>query len=57
MNTRLSTLYKEKILEWRELALKWDRQECEYQELAEAREAMEILAALVTGEAKRGKRK
>ena len=55
MNTRLHTLYKEKILEWRELALKWESQECEAQELMEARGAMEILAALVTGEAKRGK--
>ncbi len=54
MNDRLNILYKQKILDWRELALRWDRQECECQELMEARGAMEILAALVTGEAKRG---
>ena len=52
MNDCLNTLYKEKILEWRNLALRWDRQECEAQELMEARGAMEILAALVMGEAK-----
>jgi len=55
MNTSLNTLYKEKILQWRNLALKWDHQECEAQELMEARGAMEILAALVTGEVKRDK--
>ena len=52
MNTLLHTLYKEKIIAWRDLAVRWDRQECECQELMEARGAMEILATLVTGEAK-----
>ena len=53
MGTSLNTLYKEKIIAWRNLAVKWDHQECECQELMEARRAMEILAALVTGEVKR----
>ena len=55
MNEQLHRLYNEKIIQWRDLAGRWDRQECEYRELAEARAAMEILAALVTAEAKRGK--
>ena len=55
MNTRLNTLYTEKIIALRDLAGKWNHQECDYWELAEARAAMEILAALVTGEVKRGK--
>ena len=44
MNTRLNTLYRKKIIAWRDLAGRWDRQECEAQELMEARGAMEILA-------------
>ena len=55
MKTRLHKLYGEKIILWRNLASRWDRQECEAQEVMEARGAMEILAALVTGEAKRDK--
>ena len=55
MNEQLITLYGEKILRWRNLAGRWDRQECEAQELMEERRAMEILAALVTGEVKRDK--
>ncbi len=55
MNEHLHRLYGEKIILWRDLAGRWDRHECEYRELAEARAAMGILAALVTGEVKRGK--
>ena len=53
MNAALHRLYGEKIILWRNLAGRWDRQECEYRELKEAQAAMEILAALVTGETKR----
>lgn len=57
MNDRLNNLYKEKITSSGEtLPPNWDRQECKAQELMEARGAMEILAALVTGEAKGEKR-
>ena len=55
MNEHLHRLYGEKIILWRDLAGRWDRHECEYRELAEARAAMGILAALVMGEVKRGK--
>ena len=49
MNTRLNTLYNEKIIAWRDLAGRWDRQECEYRELAEAQAAMEVVGALLVG--------
>lgn len=53
MNTRLHKLYGEKIIQWRDLAGRWDHQECEYREMKQAQGAMEILGALVTGECKR----
>ena len=52
-NSDLHTLYKEKILEWRDLAIRWDRQECDYRELAEAPAAMEVIGALLLGMARR----
>ena len=53
MNDQLHKFYGEKIIQWRELAGRWDLQDCKAQELMEARGAMEILAALVTGDAKK----
>ncbi len=49
MNTRLNILYNEKIIAWRDLAGKWNHQECDYWELAEARAAMEVVGALLVG--------
>ena len=53
MNAALHRLYGEKIIQWRNLAGRWDHQECTRAELKESQAAMEVLAALVTGEAKR----
>jgi len=49
VNTRLHRLYGEKIIQWRNLAGRWDRQECTRVELKEAQATMEVLAALVSG--------
>ena len=53
MNTSLNTLYTEKIIAWRDLAGKWNHQECEYWELAEAQAAMDVTGALLVGMEKR----
>ncbi len=57
MNEQLHRLYRrEKIIQWRDtLAGRWNKGECEYREMRQAQGAMEVLAALVTGEAKRQK--
>ena len=47
MNEQLHKLYGEKIILWRNLAGRWDRQECEYRELAEAQAAMDVVWALL----------
>ena len=52
-NTHLNTLYNERIIAWRDLAGRWDRQECEYREMAEARAAMDVVGALLVGMEKR----
>ena len=53
LTDQLHRLYDEKIDRYSEFAGKWDRQECEYWELAEARSAMEIVAAILTRMEKR----
>jgi len=53
--TQLICIYKERIAQYAELAGKWNRRECEHWELAEARSAMEILDAILTGMDKRRK--
>ena len=55
MFEQLNKLYREKIVQWRDLAGRWNKGECDYKEMRQAQGAMEILAALVTGEAKRQK--
>ena len=53
MNAALHRLYGEKIILWRNLAGRWDRQECEYRELKEAQAAMEVVWAILVGQEKR----
>ena len=53
MNTHLHTLHHEKIICWRDLARRWERQECEYREL-EAKAAVDVVWALLVGMEKKG---